>query len=112
YNITYITVALITLGITVLGSIFFKGVWGLIPILIGIVGGYITAVLFGIVDFTVIKETSWLQLPEVHVPFIDYSPQINLGLFLVMLPIVFVTISEHIGHQVVINKIVGKNFFK
>lgn len=112
YNITYITVALITLGITVLGSIFFKGVWGLIPILIGIVGGYITAVLFGIVDFTVIKETSWLQLPEVHVPFSDYTPQINLGLFLVMLPIVFVTISEHIGHQVVINKIVGKNFFK
>lgn len=112
YNITYITVALITLGITVLGSIFFKGVWGLIPILIGIVGGYITAVLFGIVDFTLIKETSWLQLPEVHVPFSDYTPKINLGLFLVMLPIVFVTISEHIGHQVVINKIVGKNFFK
>lgn len=112
YNMTYITVALITLGITVLGSIFFKGVWGLIPILIGIVGGYITAVLFGIVDFTVIKETSWLQLPEMHVPFSDYMPQINLGLFLVMLPIVFVTISEHIGHQVVINKIVGRNFFK
>ncbi|CAD2077006.1 solute carrier family 23 protein [Phocicoccus pinnipedialis] len=112
YNITYIMVALITLGITVLGSIFFRGVWGLIPILIGIVGGYVTAVLFGIVDFTVIKETSWLQLPQVHIPFSDYTPKINLGLFLVMLPIVFVTISEHIGHQVVINKIVGRNFFK
>lgn len=112
YNVTYITVALITLAITIIGSIFFKGVWGLIPILIGIVGGYVAATLFGIVDFTAIKETSWFHIPEMHIPFSDYKPHINVGLFLVMLPIVFVTISEHIGHQVVINKIVGRNFFK
>ncbi len=112
YSITYITVALITLVITILASIFLKGVLGLIPILIGIVGGYITALIFGIVDLGIIRDTGWFVLPDLYVPLVDYTPAMNIGLFIVMLPIVFVTISEHIGHQVVINKIVGRNFFK
>lgn len=112
YSMTYIAVALITLTITILASVFLKGVLGLIPILIGIVGGYITALLFGIVDLTLIQSTGWLVMPDLHIPYQDYTPAMNLGLFLVMLPIVFVTISEHIGHQMVINKIVGRNFFK
>lgn len=112
YSMTYIFVALVTLTFTILASVFLRGVLGLIPILIGIIGGYITAVLTGIVDFTQIRETGWFRLPDVHVPFFSYDPSINLGLLLVMLPIVFVTVSEHIGHQVVINKVVGRNFFK
>nr|MDK7245083.1 solute carrier family 23 protein [Staphylococcus lugdunensis] len=40
------------------------------------------------------------------------EPSIHLGLILVLIPVVFVTVSEHIGHQLVINKIVGKNFFE
>src|SRR5699024_4912004 len=51
------------------------------------------------------------MLPELYLPFRDYTPAMNIGLMIVMLPIVFVTISEHIGHQLVINKIVGRNFF-
>lgn len=112
YSMTYITVALITLTITILASIFLRGVLGLIPILIGIVGGYITALMFGIVDLEAIKSTSWLAMPDLYIPYQDYTPAMNLGLFMVMLPIVFVTISEHIGHQMVINKIVGRDFFK
>ncbi|CAD2076732.1 Uracil permease [Jeotgalicoccus aerolatus] len=112
YSMTYIIVALITLTITILASVFLKGVLGLIPILIGIIGGYITALLFGIVDLEPIKNTSWLAMPELYIPYQDYTPTMNLGLFMVMLPIVFVTISEHIGHQLVINKIVGRDFFK
>lgn len=112
YSMTYITVALITLTITILASIFLKGVLGLIPILIGIVGGYVTALIFGIVDLELIKTTGWFVLPDLYIPYRDYTPAMNLGLFMVMLPIVFVTISEHIGHQMVINKIVGRDFFK
>lgn len=112
YSMTYITVALITLTITILASIFLKGVLGLIPILIGIVGGYVTALMFGIVDLELIKTTGWFVLPDLYIPYQDYTPAMNLGLFMVMLPIVFVTISEHIGHQMVINKIVGRDFFK
>src|SRR5699024_2607656 len=112
YSMIYITVALITLVITILASIFLKGVLGLIPILIGIIGGYISALMFGIVDLELIKSTGWFVLPDLYIPYKDYTPAMNIGLFMVMLPIVFVTISEHIGHQMVINKIVGRNFFK
>lgn len=112
YSMTYITVALITLTITILASIFLKGVLGLIPILIGIVGGYVTALMFGIVDLELIRTTGWFVLPDLYIPYQDYTPAMNIGLFMVMLPIVFVTISEHIGHQMVINKIVGRDFFK
>ncbi|HIV81197.1 MAG TPA: NCS2 family nucleobase:cation symporter [Candidatus Salinicoccus merdavium] len=112
YSLTFIAIAVITLLITIGASVFLKGVLSLIPILIGIVGGYITAALFGVVDFTQIKETGWFVLPDVHLPLVSYEPSINVGLFIVMLPIVFVTVSEHIGHQVVINKIVGRDFFK
>lgn len=112
YSLTFIAVAVITLLITIGASIFLKGVLSLIPILIGIVGGYITAIFFGVVDFTQVRETGWFVLPDVHLPVISYEPSINVGLFIVMLPIVFVTVSEHIGHQVVINKIVGRDFFK
>nr|WP_035808022.1 solute carrier family 23 protein [Jeotgalicoccus saudimassiliensis] len=112
YSMTYIAVALITLTITILASIFLKGVLGLIPILIGIIGGYIAALMFGIVDLELIRDTGWFVLPDLYIPYQDYTPAMNIGLFMVMLPIVFVTISEHIGHQMVINKIVGRNFFK
>src|SRR5699024_2491791 len=88
------------------------GVLVLIPILRGIIGGYISALMFGIVDLELIKSTGWFVLPDLYIPYKDYTPAMNIGLFMVMLPIVFVTISEHIGHQMVINKIVGRNFFK
>ncbi|WP_026090247.1 uracil-xanthine permease family protein [Salinicoccus carnicancri] len=112
YSMTYIFVAFVTLAITILASVFLRGVLGLIPILIGIIGGYITAVSTGIVDFTQIMETGWFHMPDVYIPFVSYEPTVNPGLLAVMLPIVFVTVSEHIGHQVVINKVVGRNFFK
>nr|WP_263313570.1 solute carrier family 23 protein [Mammaliicoccus sp. Marseille-Q6498] len=112
YSGVYIGVALITLITTIIVSIFFKGFLSIIPVLIGIIVGYISSLLFGIVDLSPISKAKWLQLPDIYMPFHDYTPSIQWGLILIMLPIVFVTVSEHIGHQIVINKIVGKNFFK
>ena len=71
-----------------------------------------TEIVLGVVDLRGIKKAKWFQLPDVHVPCVSYTPSIDWMLVLIMLPIVFVTVSEHIGHQVVINKIVGRNFFK
>ncbi|MCO4328209.1 uracil-xanthine permease family protein [Staphylococcus hyicus] len=112
YNLTYVTVAAITLFVTLIVQGFAKGFFSLIPVLIGIIVGYIAAISFGIVDFTKVQDASWLQFPDIYIPFADYHPSIHLGLIAVMLPIVFVTVSEHIGHQMVINKIVGRNFFE
>lgn len=112
YNILYIFVAIVTLLTVILFSVLAKGFLSIIPVLMGIIVGYITAIIVGIVDFTGIQKAKWLQLPDVHLPFVSYTPSFDWMLILIMLPIVFVTVSEHIGHQVVINKIVGRNFFK
>ena len=58
----------------------------------------------GLVNFSNIAKANWIDFPHIYLPFKDYVPSIHLGLILVMLPIVFVTVSEHIGHQMVINK--------
>ena len=112
YNLSYLVVALITLLVTIIVQGFFKGFLSLIPVLIGIIVGYIVSIFMGLVNFSNIAKANWIDFPHIYLPFKDYVPSIHLGLILVMLPIVFVTVSEHIGHQMVINKIVGRNFFE
>ena len=112
YNLSYLLVALITLIVTIVVQGFFKGFLSLIPVLIGIIVGYIVSIFMGLVKFAPIAKAKWLAFPDIYLPFKDYVPSFHLGLVLVMIPVVFVTVSEHIGHQMVINKIVGKNFFK
>lgn len=104
YNLTYLAIALITLLVTLLVQGFGKRFFSLIPVLIGIVVGYIVSIIFGIVDFKAVASAKWLQFPDIYIPFVDYQPSFHVGLVAVMLPIVFVTVSEHIGHQMVINK--------
>ncbi|OCA89695.1 uracil permease [Bacillus sp. FJAT-27986] len=110
YSTKHITVALITLAITIICSVVLKNFFSLIPVLIGIIGGYITALFFGIVDFTPVKEAAWFQLPNFTMPFVDYTPTLSWEIILVMIPIAIVPISEHIGDQLVISKIAGRNF--
>ncbi|QFK70912.1 uracil permease [Pradoshia sp. D12] len=110
YSTKHITVALITLVITIICSVVLKNFFSLIPVLIGIIGGYITALFFGIVDFTPVKEAAWFQLPNFTMPFVDYTPTLSWEIILVMIPIAIVPISEHIGDQLVISKIAGRNF--
>ncbi|MBM7571756.1 solute carrier family 23 protein [Aquibacillus albus] len=129
YSGTHLTVALFTLAITILASIFFKGFFGLIPVLIGIVFGYVFALFLGVVDTSGI-QSSWngivtagsiggaivafFQAPEFIVPFVHYSPAevISWEIALIMVPVAIVTIAEHIGDQMVLSKVVGRNFIK
>ncbi|MCI6466222.1 MAG: purine permease [Faecalicatena sp.] len=56
-------VAIITLVIVTVLNHYGKGIWKLASILIGIIGGYIVAMFFGMVDFTAISQASAFQLP-------------------------------------------------
>ncbi|WP_447361381.1 solute carrier family 23 protein [Enterococcus faecalis] len=112
YDFKYIAVALITLGLTIFYNIFFKGFLGLIPILLGIVSGYLVALAFGIIDLTPIKEAAWFALPNFEVPFVQYEPKLYLNAITTMAPIAFVTMTEHIGHLMVLNKLTKRNFFQ
>ncbi|MBU9720420.1 MULTISPECIES: solute carrier family 23 protein [Bacillaceae] len=110
YSGAHFSVAIITLLITVVGAVFFRGFFGLIPILIGIVGGYIVASIQGLVNFQPVLDAKWFQVPDFIVPFVTYSPSISWEILFIMVPIAVVTLSEHIGDQMVLSKIVSKNF--
>ncbi|EOH98663.1 uracil-xanthine permease [Enterococcus haemoperoxidus ATCC BAA-382] len=112
YDFKFIAVALITLGLTIFYNMFFKGFLGLIPILLGIVSGYLVALVFGIVDIEPIKNAAWFAMPNFEIPFVQYQPKLYLNAITTMAPIAFVTMTEHIGHLMVLNKLTKRNFFQ
>ncbi|WP_458031972.1 solute carrier family 23 protein [Limosilactobacillus fermentum] len=112
YDIKYFIVAMLTLLITIIFNMFFKGFLSLIPILLGIVGGYIIACLFGIVKFSGVMSAHWFSLPAFQIPFVNYHPQFYWGAILSMAPIAFVTMTEHMGHIMVLNELTDRNYFK
>ncbi|WP_096435480.1 solute carrier family 23 protein [Alteribacter populi] len=112
YSGIHFTVALVTLLITIVATAFFKGFFGLIPILIGIVGGYTFAYTQGLVDFTAVREASWIEVPNFLIPFVTYTPQLHWEIVLILVPIAVVTLSEHIGDQMVLSKVTEKNFIR
>jgi uracil permease len=112
YDLLYFSAGLVTLIATIIFSVFSKGFLGQISILAGIIIGYIYSVLIGIVDFTPVLHAGWFEWPEFVVPFIDYDVTISADIMLLMIPISIVTISEHIGHQLVLSKVVGRDYIK
>ncbi|MFT3917515.1 MAG: uracil permease [Anaeromyxobacteraceae bacterium] len=106
YHQSYFMVALASLAIAVLAAVFFKGFLGVIPVLIGIIGGYVVAALAGQVDLSGVKNASAFAVP----PFV--FPKFDLGAILLLAPVSLVVITEHIGHLIVTNKVVGRDFVK
>ena len=112
YNLLHFSAALVTLAAAVICIMFFKGIISLMPILIGIIVGYIYSAFIGILDFTAVMEAKWFVFPEMLIPGIDYEFVITPTLLFIMVPIAIVTISEHIGHQLVLGRIVEKDYIK
>lgn len=115
-----ILIAVITFSITAFVSTKAKGFLKIIPFLCGIVGGYLFACLLGAVDFSAVQQVidskTWIALPDFILPFSVAgfsSYQFYLGPeTFAILPVVIVTIAEHIGDHTVLSKICGKNFLK
>lgn len=112
YDLRYFAVAMLTLLVTIAFNMFCKGFLGLIPILLGIVCGYVIACLFGIVDLAPVAAAHWFSLPDFQVPFVAYQPHFYWGAILSMAPIAFVTMTEHMGHIMVLNELTERNYFK
>lgn len=112
YDLKYFCVAMLTMLITVAFNMYFKGFLGLIPILLGIVVGYVIACLFGIVNFAPVAAAPWFSLPKFQIPFVNYHPKFYWGAIISMAPIAFVTMTEHMGHIMVLNELTERNFFK
>lgn len=96
----------VTLGVAVFGNILFRGFLSVIPILIAVIAGYIAALFCGILDFSQVAGASWFALPDFQ------TPKFDAGAMIMILPVLLVIASEHIGHQVVTSKIVGRDLLK
>ena len=103
---TVVFVSIATLAVTVFASIAFRGFLAIIPILIGVVSGYVIAYAAGIVDLSAVENAPWFAIPTI------YTPKFEPGAILILLPASIVVIVEYIGHLIVTNNIVGRNLTK
>lgn len=105
-----VAVALITFLTTAIVMVRGKGFLKIIPFLIGILVGYISAICFGLVDFTPVLEAAFFSMPSFMIPFVSYMP--NFSALLTIAPIALVTICEHIGDHTALGTIIGKDLLK
>ena len=112
YDLKYFAVALFTLAVTIIFNMFLGGFASMIPVLLGIICGYILAVLVGIVDFSSVAQAKWFSLPAFDVLGVNYHFKWYPAAIITMAPIAFVTMTEHMGHVMVLNKLTKRNFFK
>ena len=103
---TAITVSMFTLACTILGSILFRGFLAAIPVLIGVVSGYVLSLFMGIVDLSSVAKAPWFEIPTL------YAPVFRMDAILMIMPAMLVVLAEHIGHLVVTGNIVDKNLVK
>lgn len=105
----WMTVSAITLIVSVIGTMYFKGFLGVIPILIGMIVGYIASLALGVIPQEVLHKIATTPLINIP-PFM--APKFNLNAMILMAPVAFVTLTEHIGHLYVTNNVVGRDFTK
>lgn len=101
-----VIVFMVTLLVAIFGNILFRGFLSVIPILIAVIAGYVAALCCGIVDFTEVSKASVFALPNFQ------APKFSVEAIVIILPVILVIASEHIGHQVVTSKIVGRDLLK
>lgn len=94
-----------------------KGFLRIIPFLFAIIGGYLFALVLGLVDFTPVLQANWIEIPGFYLPFNTGGAFKQYNLYfgpetIAILPIAIVTISEHIGDHTVLSQICGRQFLK
>ena len=100
-------VALITFMTTALVMTRAKGFFKIIPFLVGIVVGYISACALGLVSFSAVADANWFSMPAFKLPWKDYTPKFWIAL--TMAPIALVTMAEHIGDHKALSTILDRD---
>jgi uracil permease len=103
---TAITVSMFTLVVTILGSVLFRGFFAVIPVLIGVITGYVLSLFMGIVDLSAVAAAPWFEVPTL------YAPVFNINAIIIIAPAMLVVLAEHIGHLVVTGNIVERDLMK
>lgn len=97
--------AVVTFAGAVVSAVFFRGLFQMVPVLVGVGVGYLVALALGRVDLRPLGEAAWFGLP----PFTPAA--FEWGAVLLIAPVAFVTVMEHIGDILTNGRVVGKDFF-
>lgn len=113
YSLVFLSIALVTLVVTVIFNVFFKGFLSIIPILFGLASGYLFTLVMGsifpsyrIIDFSVVSAAAWFGFPKFALPKFALVPIVTFVI------VSLATICEHLGDTLVISKVVGKDFYE
>jgi uracil permease len=97
--------AIVTFASAVVSAVFFRGLFQMIPVLLGVGAGYLLALLLGRVDLKPLQEAAWFGVPPFTLASLEW------GAVLLIAPVAFVTVMEHIGDILTNGRVVGKDFF-
>ncbi|MGI5874952.1 MAG: uracil-xanthine permease family protein [Bacillota bacterium] len=111
-----ILVALFTLAVVIVCTIFAKGFFKLVPILIGLAAGYLVCVVLSLagvfsMDYSAIRAAHWINIPYYTEGFFTL-PKFSVTAIVAIAPIAIVTCMEHLGDITTNGAVVGKDFFK
>ncbi len=101
-----LVVSMITLVTTIVVSLVGKGVWRLIPILIGIAVGYLVSIPFGLIDMSPVGKAAWFAVPDFVLP------QWNLQAIVFIVPVAIAPAIEHFGDILAIGNVTGRDYMK
>ncbi|AXX94660.1 MULTISPECIES: uracil-xanthine permease family protein [Arcobacter] len=101
-----IVISMIALIVTILVSLLGKGIFKLVPILMGIVSGYIISLYFGLIDFSKVSTAAWFSMPN----FV--APEFNWQAIIYILPIAIAPAIEHIGDMLAISSVTKHDYLK
>ena len=105
-NPKFVSVFFVTLCVAVFGSVLFRKFFAVIPILIAIVVGYVMSLFLGIVNLDAVHTAPVFALPNFQLA------KFNGNAIMIILPATLVVASEHVGHQIVTGKIIGRDLIK
>jgi len=98
-------VAIITLLAIILAAVVFRGFLGRLSIIVGVVVGYIAAVIAGQVDFAAVADAAWVGLPKFTAPSFGG----DIGVYLMFLPVVLALVAENVGHIKGVGQLTHRN---
>ena len=123
YSLVALSISAVTLAIAVFATIFLKGFFNTLAILIGLIGGYLFTLIMGcffpayrLIDYGAVQSAKWFALP-----FLSYdatgkafwmAPKFNLVAILTFVIVSISTICEHMGDTLTTSKVVGTDFYK
>ncbi len=103
---TAITIAMVSLLVTVIVAVLGKGIFRLVPILFGVTIGFLVSLAFGVVDFSPVAEAAWIALPAFT------APEFHWGAILFLLPVAIAPAIEHVGDVLAIGNVTRQNYIR